>query len=167
MLGILFIRLSNTSTEGLATLAVWTTARAAAVCGWIVSPTDYFRRAVHRLDLFGADRPRQNDLEPHGIMMLADDSNCPSCRHFNVIFVVLPEKYALGIFQADSRGNQPLSPPSTQFPHPLMADHIVLCKREQEYTREFTQFRFRNANAALPDARGIRLIEQMYEPSFF
>ncbi len=163
--GILFIRLSNTSTERFAALTVRTAARASAVCGWMVSPTDYFRRAVHRLDLLWADRPRQNDLEPHGIMLLADDSNCTSRRHFNVIFVVHPKKYALGVLQPYSCGKQPLSPSSAQLTHPLMADHIALCQREQENTREFTQFRLRNANSALPDARGIQLIEQMYELS--
>jgi hypothetical protein len=100
-------------------------------------------------------------------MMLADDSHCTSRRHFNVIFVVLPEKYALGILQADSCRKQPLSPPSAQLTHPLMADHIVLRKREQENTREFAPLRLRDANAALPDARGIRLIKQMYELSHF
>ena len=66
-------------------------------------------------------------------MMLSDNSNCSSRSHFDVIFVVLAEKYSLGILQADSCRKQLLSSPSAQFAHPLMTNYEVLGRREQEH----------------------------------
>jgi hypothetical protein len=100
-------------------------------------------------------------------MMLSDDSKGTSRRYFNVVPVVLPEKYSLGILQADSCGEQRLPPSSTQFTHPLMSNHEVLRKWEQENTVESAPFSFRDSNSASLNARSIRLVEQMYELSHF
>lgn len=99
--------------------------------------------------------------------MLSDDSKGASRRYFNVVLVVLPEKYSLRVFQADSCGEQRLPPSSTQVAHPLMSDHEVLRKREEENTVESAPFSFRDSNSASLDARNIRLVEQMYELSHF
>jgi len=98
-------------------------------------------------------------------MVLSNDSNCACRRHFDVVFVVLPEKYALGIIEADSCGKQCLSSAPTQLTHPLMADYKVLREREEKNTREFAPFCFHEPNSDSPDARDIRLVEKMYELS--